>query len=88
MEIQFTKQDELWVAEFEVTGDFNVHIERGAGALRFYQKTAGSAYDYVSGMGYLGSEIIFDRDFVALVYPKIIKISSETMPTVAVVTFA
>lgn len=30
MEIQFTNIDNLWVSEFEVKCDFNIHLERGA----------------------------------------------------------
>lgn len=88
MELNFTKKDGWYVAEFEATGDFNVHIEREAGNFMFYQKTAGGEYDHIYGACYLDSMKVFDRDFVGLVYPKSIRIKSETLPSVAVVTMS
>lgn len=87
MEIQFTKQDELWVAEFEVTNDFNLHIERDtAGRLDIYQRTAGGKYEYIYDLGYLNARVVYDDDFQALVYPKWIKIKSAVKPLIATIT--
>lgn len=90
MELTFTKTDGKWVAEFEATADFNLHIERDEiKDLRLYQKGAlNGNYEYVREQGYNAIRKTFDSDFSALVYPKWIKIVSEVQPTMAVVTFA
>ena len=33
MEINFNKIDGVWVAEFEATSDFNLHLERTEGGI-------------------------------------------------------
>lgn len=89
MEIKFNQVGNLWVAEFEVTSDFNLHIERDAeGKLDIYQKTAGNQYEYIYDIGYLNNRMVYDSDFTALIYPKYIKIKSAVKPIVAIVTFA
>ena len=41
MELNFTKQEGVWAAEFEVTADFNLHIEGVAeGKVMVYQRGA------------------------------------------------
>ena len=75
--------------EFEATKDFNLHLERRSGG-RFvvYQKSVEDAkYDVVSGIGSIDHKAVIDLDFVATVYPKWLKIVSESEPTMAVVTF-
>lgn len=89
MEITFSKSGEVYVAEFSVTGDFNLHLE---GVLlwdyKIYQKTAGNAYALVRGLADRPNyEKVSDLDFSGVVYPKYIKIVSEVEPTLAVVTF-
>lgn len=87
MEIQFTNIDNLWVAEFEVTKDFNLHLERDTeGRLDIYQRTAGGDYEYIYDIGYLNKRTVYDNDFQALVYPKWIKIKSAVKPLVATIT--
>lgn len=87
MEIKFTNIDNLWVAEFEVTSDFNLHLERDTeGRLDIYQRTAGGDYEYIYDIGYLNRRTVYDNDFQALVYPKWIKIKSAVKPLVATIT--
>jgi hypothetical protein len=87
MEIQFTNIDNLWVAEFEVTKDFNLHLERDTeGRLDIYQRTAGGEYEYIYDIGYLNKRTVYDNDFQALVYPKWIKIKSAVKPLIATIT--
>lgn len=47
MELSFQKQGNLWVAEFEVTGDFNLHLERiSKGSIAVSQRsTVSGGYD-------------------------------------------
>lgn len=90
MDLNFTKTEGKWVAEFQATADFNLHIERDdAKDLYIYQKgISDGRYEYVREQGYNAIRKTFDSDFTALVYPKWIKIVSMAQPTMAVVTFA
>ena len=91
MEINFTKQDGAWVAEFEATSDFNLHIEGVVeGNVKVYQRgSASGGYAYVRGATpYPSFSNIYDMDFSALVYPKYIKVVCATEPTMAEVTLA
>lgn len=87
---QFIGKKPAYEAEFEVTSDFNIHIERvNGGRFSVYQKTSASGkYDLVDGAGHLDYKDVIDMDMTALVYPKYIKIISDVQPTIAVVTFA
>ena len=72
MEINFTKQNGVWVAEFEVTNHFNIHMEReDDGLIRIMQRglDEGEYVDFfiTSGDNQLKN---YDCDFGALVYPK------------------
>lgn len=91
MELKFEKVKNLYVAEFEATGDFNLHIERVSdGRFLVHQKSvAGGEYDIVDTVSYmdLDHKAVIDLDFTALVYPKWIKVVSESEPTLGVVTF-
>ena len=89
--MNFTKKDNVWVAEFEATGDFNIHIEGVVeGNISVYQRTTSTgAYAYVKGgTPYPSLNNVYDYDFAAAVYPKYIKVVCETEPTVAVITEA
>lgn len=87
MEIKFEKVKNLYVAEFEATGDFNLHIERVSdGRFLVHQKSvAGGEYDIVDTVAHmdLDHKAVIDLDFTALVYPKWIKVVSATQPTKA-----
>ena len=77
MELVFHKENGLYITEFEVTSDFNVHLERSKGGkVSFYQKTTDGNYDHIEKLS-KNIDKVFDYDFQALVYPKIIKITSE-----------
>lgn len=87
MELNFFKIDDLWVAEFEVAGDFNLHIERAnEGRMRIYQRTSGVKYKNVDATGWLDKILVYDSDFAGVVYPKTIKVESKSKPHVAIVT--
>lgn len=90
MEITFSKSGEVYVAEFSVTGDFNLHIEGvTAGDVQVFQRgTASGSYARVKSVNPYSYEKVYDYDFSAVVYPKYIKIVSEVEPTLAVVTSA
>ena len=86
MELTFDKA--TGICEFEVTADFNLHLEReDVGTLHFYQRTTPHGeYDYIKNQGYNADDKVIDLDFQALVYPKWIKIKSAVIPTVATIS--
>jgi hypothetical protein len=88
MDLNFELQGSYFIAEFEVTSDFNLHIEKDPiGEFFVYQRTAGGQYDLVQNFKKdKGDDSIIDYDFQALVYPKWIKIKSSVKPLVAIVT--
>jgi hypothetical protein len=85
MELKFNKNGDAWVAEFEATDKFNLHMEGLLlGSFSILQRTAGGKYTHVRDIPtYPRFDKVFDYDFNALVYPKFIKIVSETEPTYA-----
>lgn len=83
--MEFVKKNGMYEAEFEATADFNLHVERKKGG-RFvvYQKTVGNGeYDIVDGLGTQSHKDVIDIDMSALVYPKYIKVVSESEVTYA-----
>lgn len=87
MELNFTKVGGLYVAEFAVTADFNLHIEKENGYLRVKQSTVeGGVYDFVQGIRPADADNVIDVDFTALVYPKHIRVESVVLPTMAIVS--
>ena len=90
MELNFTKENNGWVSEFEATADFNLHIEGvREGNVRIYQRGSASGdYAYVRGATPATTYgNVYDFDFSALVYPKFIKVECATEPTLAEVTY-
>ena len=88
--MEFVKKNGMYEAEFEATADFNLHIERKAGG-RFliYQKSVSEGkYDIVDGVGYKNHKDVIDLDMTAIVYPKFIKVVSESEVTKGVITEA
>ena len=89
MDLNFRNTGGAYEAEFEATADFNLHIERVSGG-RFlvYQKSVSNGgYDIVDAVGYKDHKDVIDLDFTALVYPKYIRIVSESEVTRGVVTY-
>lgn len=86
MDLTFNKEGKNFVAEFEATADFNLHIERNKGGdILLYVRTQGGGYDIVDDFGVQRHQGVIDYDCSALVYPKWIKIVSEVEPTYAAV---
>ena len=86
MTIEFLKKDEGWVAEFEATADFNLHLEGVVeGNVNIYQRTTASGgYTLVRGATpYPSYSNVYDYDFTALVYPKFIKVVCPVQPSYA-----
>lgn len=88
--LDFVKKPKYFVAEVEVSGDFNLHIERkDKGYMHLQVRTSSDGqFDYINGFNVNESDFVIDYDFSALVYPKTIRIVSEVEPTMAEITFA
>ena len=81
MELQFQKVNENeWVAEFQATADFNLHLERvSSGSITVAQRgTESGEYDTAWAKGVYEGQRVIDYDFGALVYPKWIKVTSSS----------
>ena len=90
MELTFTKENNLFVSEFTVDSDFNLHEERSeSGIFNIFQRTNFNGdYALVNLEKNLDNVRVIDYDFTATVYPKYIKIVSLKEPVLAEVTFA
>lgn len=90
MEIAFNKTGNVWVAEFEATGNFAIHIERAKAGIITMEQTSvqGSQYAPVADFPMSHrNHFVIDEVFTGEVFPLYIKVVSETEPTMAVVTF-
>lgn len=87
MELNFNKKGNEYIAEFKVTGDFSLHVERDeAGRFDIYQRTTQDGeYASIENLKYQYGKKIIDYDFIGYVYPKNIKIISRSKPTYAAV---
>lgn len=92
---------DLYAAEVVVNSNFNIHFNRASGSgIRIYQKTGDKietmddrtadarGFDPVLLPGYIQDDSgkVFDYDFDALVYPKVIRIESYTEVTSGILT--
>lgn len=89
MDLEFTQQEDLFVADFAAESDFNLHIEQAEkGFVDMYQSgVQDGRYDLVKSLSHYHGSVL-DCDCTALLYPKYIRIVLRAMPTKAVVTFA
>lgn len=87
MELTFNKEGSIYVSEFQVDSDFNLHLEKGVGFVKAYQRTAGDKFALIKDFGNHNGDHVIDVDIVGTVYPKYMKIECEVNPTVAQVTF-
>lgn len=88
MELTFTKNlNNEFVAEFEATADFNLHVEDILPRdITLLQRTAGGKYDVIHDFPQNPPlSNIMDYDFTALIYPKTIKVVCAKEPTYAAV---
>lgn len=86
MTLEFIQVGNKFVAEFKTEADFNLHVEKENGELSVWQTTVeGGKYDVVKTAAPLDK--VVDIDFVGVIYPKYIKVTCASLPTMAVVTF-
>lgn len=90
MELVFNKVENEWVAEFEATSDFNLHLERANTSYVVVEQrgTAEGEYATAFAKGIYEGQRVVDYDFGALVYPKWIKVVSGSEIVKGEVTFA
>ena len=87
MELNFSKVGNEWVAEFEATNHFNLHLERETiGSVVVCQRGSESG-EYAVAFSKGGIKVL-DQDFGALVYPKYIRVASSGKVLKSKVTFA
>lgn len=88
MDLTFSKVGNAYVATFDAEANFNLHIEREEGYLRVEQRTTSNGnYGVVKDMEKYSFMKVVEVDVKGDIFPKSIKVVSETMPTMAVVTF-
>jgi len=90
MELEFTKVANRYEAEFEATDNFNLHIERTKpGFIKIFQRgTPDGEYASESSWCEHSAEPVIDKDFSMLVFPKYIKIVSESEVTRCITTIS
>lgn len=93
--LTFTESGGVYVAEFAADKDFNIHIERASagGVVQIHQRTgeADGATDFALTKEFpldMRYSKTIDCSFTDVVYPKTIRVVSETAPSFACVTFA
>ena len=87
--LTFVKVGEEYVAAFETTADFALHLERPeAGSLTLgVSSVKDGDFARVENLSSrVRYQTVFDYDFLGGIYPKYIRVASETEPTMAVVT--
>ena len=83
----FNKVGNVYVAEFEVTKDFSLHIEKPEGSIAMGQTSVpGAGYDNVRGFSFDAKDRVIDTEVIGTLYPKQIKITCSVLPTMAVVS--
>lgn len=91
MALKFNQNERgAWVAEFEVTQDFNLHVERSESGYFFVNQrtTPEGLYDSIKGALFNYGDPVVDFDFTGVIYPKYIQVVSKVEPTYAEVTLA
>lgn len=87
MELTFEKRNNEYYCEFNVTSNFNIHIEKDPGYIYFKQDTSGSGnYADINNLPISFKDRVIDLDFNSQVYPKNILVISKVNPTLALVT--
>lgn len=88
MELTFNNNDSVYVSEFKVDSDFNLHVERDElGKFVIWVKTTPVGnYAKVNHEENLDDLYVIDYNFTGTVYPKYIKIVSKVEPTYAAIT--
>lgn len=88
MELEFQKTNEGFVAEFTAENDFNIHIESAKPIVGSICQKSVQEGKYAVAENITGTGNVLDTDVTALIYPKYIKVVTESQVTNCQVTFA
>ena len=87
MELNFTLENGLYVATFTATTNFNIHIERESRGLLGILQTSVENSQYSPIIDHKSlQDKIFDCDFSGVIWPKYIKIISDTEIVKCIIT--
>lgn len=81
MNLTFSKDaNGFWIANFEVAGDFAIHVEKGAdGALYTKMSTvAGAKYADVPSLYMQDRQTVMDQGVVGVIYPVYLQLEVRT----------
>lgn len=87
LQLNFVLVGGMWQADFKVTGDFSLHVERSqAGAISLLQKSIEEGkYAAVEDTSIDRSDLVIDTESKGFLPPKWLRIVMADQPTVAVV---
>lgn len=87
MELEITNNSGVYVSEFEVNSDFNLHVERkDSGIIHLFQRTTSSGdYAVIKEFSQNDAKVI-DIDITGAIYPKYIKLVSFSEITFGEIT--
>lgn len=90
MNLEFTKQGNQFVAEFNAPGTFNIHVEReGTSSFTIEVRTSETGkFAAVKGSSEYAFDKVIDMDVPGYVFPKRIRLSCGEKPTLAIITSA
>ena len=86
--LNFTTEDDKYVATFKAEASFNLHIEQRGAIVKMSQTSVeGTDYAYVRALNESKFDNVIDTAVIVPIPPVWIKIVSRVKPTMAVVTF-
>jgi hypothetical protein len=86
MDITFSLQNGQYIAEFKVTSEFNLHIEKGVGSIQMFQRTSGTFFDKVEDFKMEKNDIVCDFDSGSFIGEKTIRLVSSVEPRYCFIT--
>lgn len=86
MDITFSLQNGQYIAEFKVTSEFNLHIEKGVGSIQMFQRTSGTFFDKVEDFKMNKGDVVCDFDSGSFIGEKTIRLVSSVEPRYCFIT--
>jgi hypothetical protein len=86
MDITFSLQNGQYIAEFKVTSEFNLHIEKGVGTMQMLQRTSGTFFDKVEDFKMEKGDVVYDFDSGSFIGEKTIRLVSSVEPRYCFIT--
>lgn len=87
--LTFNQVGDKYVAEFEATSDFAIHIERNESGFLYMEQRSTSTGEYAATAeaSFNYEARVIDTVIRGVIIPMHIRIKSKVMPTMAVVTY-